>query len=339
MADLRVGVLGYGYWGPNLVRTFFKTAGCEVVAVADSAPQRLAAARASYQSVELMDNADGLLNRSDIDAVVVATPPSTHYTLTKKALQNGKHVLVEKPLTHRSAEAEELVNLAHDNGLTLMVDYTFIYSGAVRTIREIIQSGALGDIWFLDAVRVNLGVFQQDVDVIEDLAPHDFSILDYILDLEPTSVTATGSARVANGHDVHASLAYVSVRLKDDILAHFHFSWLSPLKIRRMLIGGSKKMLVYDHLEPDHQVKIYDKGVDVVTEGDRRRLLGERRSGDLYAPKVDQTEPLERMCRHFVECTLSTEPPLTDGIAGLKIVRLVEAAHDSMRQDGRPVVP
>ena len=338
MTRLRVGVLGYGYWGPNLVRNLHKIEASEMVAVADRDPHRLSAAKSSYPSIEVMNDADTLLAREDIDAVVVATPPSTHYALAKKALENGKHVLVEKPLTRTTSEAEELVQLARSSRRTLMVDHTFVYCGAVRKIREIIESGELGDIWYVDARRVNLGIFQRDANVIEDLAPHDFSILDYVLNSEPKAVSATFIAPVANADKVPASLAYVTVRLDDDVLAHFHLSWLSPLKIRQTLIGGSKKMLVYDHLEPDHQVKVYDKGLEVVTEGDRRRLLGERRSGDLYAPKVDQTEPLELVCRHFVECALTGQPPLTDGISGLKVVRLLEATSESMRLGGK-VIP
>ena len=335
MSVVCVGVVGFGYWGPNLVRNLFKAESCRVMVIADSDPQRLRVAAGMYPSVEMVSDANAVLDRQDIDAVLIASPTATHFPLAKRALLRGKHVLVEKPLAQTAREAETLVELARRGGLTLMVDHTFIYSGAVRKIREAMRLGELGEIWYLDSVRINLGLFRTDVSVLEDLAPHDLSIQLYALDLDATSVSAIGIAPVGYGGQVQPSLVYLTLRLPNEAIAHFTFSWLSPLKIRRMLIGGSKKMLMYDHLEPDHQVKIYDKGVDLVTESEQRRLLAERRTGDLYAPKVDQTEPLERMCSHFLDCVQNGRTPDSDGEAGLKVVRLIEVAQRSLKSGGK----
>jgi predicted dehydrogenase len=334
MKKLRVGILGYGYWGPNLVRNLYKVSDCQVVAIADNDQRRLDAAVVAHPGLETSSDAQELLYRKDIDAIVVATPPSTHYLLASIALESGKHVLVEKPLSLNIDEAKSLIDMAKRHKLTLMVDHTFVYSGAVRMIRDIISSGELGDVWYVDAVRINLGLFQRDVNVIQDLGPHDFSILNYLIESDPKTVSAVGIAPVEYGSGTPISLAYLTVRLANGVLAQFHLSWLSPVKIRRMLIGGSQKTLVYDHLDPDHQIKIYDKGLETITEGDRRRLLTERRIGDMYAPKVDQTEPLEQMCQHFVECALSGKTPLSDGVDGLKVVRLIDATIQSLDQGG-----
>lgn len=338
MKKLRVAVLGYGYWGPNLVRNLYNIPDCEMVAVADRDQRQTEAVRKLYPVIETANEADEVICREDIDAVVVATPPSTHYPLAKKALMAGKHVLVEKPLTRASCEAEELVQIAKESNLTLMVDHTFIYSGAVRKIRDIIDSGELGDILYIDSVRINLGIFQQDVSVIEDLAPHDISIFDYLLNAKPVSVSATGIAPVSFGNHTPDSLVYGAIQYDSGVLAHFHLSWLSPVKIRRMLIGGTKKTVVYDHLEPDNQIMIYEKGLDLVEDGNRKRLLGERRLGDMYAPKVDQTEPLERLCNQFVKSALNGHSAPTDGDAGLRVVRVLESLNQSMRQNGA-VIP
>lgn len=334
MTKLRVAVLGYGYWGPKLVRNLYNNQFCELVAVADQDPKRVAGVSGMYPTVDPCDDAIKLIDRPDIDAVVVATPPSTHFALAKCALEKGKHVLVEKPLTETSADAAELVKLAEEKGLTLMVDHTFIYAGAVRKIRELIDSGDLGKVLYIDSVRINLGIFQSDVNVIEDLAPHDISIVDYLLDAKPKSASAIGIAPVSYQGKTPGSLAYAAIRFDSGLLAHFHLSWLSPVKIRKMLIGGSKKTVVYDHLEPDNQIMVYENGGDLTEEGERRRLLGEMRMGDLYVPKVDQVEPLEEVCRHFVECCIEGNPPITDGKAGLRVVKILEALGHSMEQEG-----
>jgi predicted dehydrogenase len=268
-----------------------------------------------------------------VDAVVIATPISTHYDLAKACLENGKHVMIEKPLTRTSAQARELVRIAHQNKKTLMVDHTFIYSGAVRKLREIVNSGDLGDIYYYDSVRLNLGLFQPDVNVLWDLAPHDFSVLTYLLDAAPVHVSASGSSPVRWHGWKRESIAYVTVKLEDAMIAHFHLNWLSPVKLRRTLIGGSRRMVVYDHLDNENQIKIFDKGVEISEDSDRYKALVSYRTGDLLIPKVDQTEALETACKHFVHCIQTGETPLTDGHAGLRVVELLEAAERAMNSE------
>ncbi len=330
---LRVAVIGCGYWGPNLVRNFVKVSACQVVGVADLDPTRLEGVRRLYPAVQCTTDPGDLLASDEIDAVAIATPISSHFDLARSALRRGKHVLVEKPMTATAAEGEELIALAAARRRVLMVDHTFIYSGAVQKIRELIGRGELGQIYYYDAVRVNLGLFQHDVNVLWDLAPHDFSIMTFLLDSEPRRVTAVGAAPVQTDGWRRESVAYVTVEFGGELLAHFHLNWLSPVKIRRTLIGGSRKFVVYDHLDPDNQVKIFDRGVELLPDRDARyRALVQYRTGDMLAPKIDQTEALEVTCRHFVECILTGRRPLTDGAAGLRVVRLLEAAQRSLAQ-------
>jgi len=331
---VRIGIIGCGYWGPNLVRNFLKVPECELAMAADLDPGKLEAVRRIYPALTTTTSAQQVLESEAIDAVVIATPISTHYRLAKEALQRGKHVLVEKPITATSAEAEELSGLADQHRRTLMVDHTFIYTGAVRKIRELIDAGEMGEIYYYDSVRVNLGLFQHDVNVLWDLAPHDFSIMTYLLDKEPVGVSAVGASPVrGNGWNLE-SLAYVTIRFSDETLAHFHVNWLSPVKVRRTLIGGSRKIVIYDHLDPDNQVKIFDKGVEILEEQQRYQALVQYRVGDMRAPKIDQSEALEVACQHFVHCVLTGERPLTDGRVGLRVVRLLEAAQRSMDGGG-----
>src|SRR6266571_8168060 len=276
-----------------------------------------------------------LVESNSIDAIVIATPISTHFDLAKACLEAGKHVLIEKPLTRTSAQARELIRLARERRRVLMVDHTFIYSGPVRKLQEIIDSGDLGDIYYYDSVRLNLGLFQPDVNVLWDLAPHDFSLMNFLLDKTPVRVTASGSAPVRWNGWKRESIAYVNVELEDNVIAHFHLNWLSPVKLRRTLIGGSRKMVIYDHLDSENQVKIFDKGIDLRQDEDRYKVLVQYRSGDLLVPKVDQTEALEVTCKHFVHCIQTGEQPITDGHAGLRVVQLLEAAERSMRKEGR----
>jgi predicted dehydrogenase len=277
-------------------------------------------------------SAQELVESDSIDAVVIATPISTHYDLAKAALENGKHVFVEKPLTRTTEQARELTTLAQQKGKVLMVDHTFVYSGAVRKLREIIDSGDLGEIYYYDSVRLNLGLFQPDVNVLWDLAPHDFSLLTHLLGKKPVQVTATGSSPVRWKGWKRESIAYVTVELHDNTIAHFHLNWLSPVKLRRTLIGGSRKMIVYDHLDLENQVKIFDKGIDLLQDDERYKNLVQYRTGDLLVPKVDQTEPLEIACKHFIDCIQKGETPITDGNAGLLVVELLEAAERSMSE-------
>ncbi|RPJ87656.1 MAG: gfo/Idh/MocA family oxidoreductase [Acidobacteria bacterium] len=334
---VRIGIIGYGYWGPNLSRNFAKLEDCQVVAVADANPRRLSAAARSHPGIRVTESSDELLQSPDVDAVAIATPISTHYRLARQALLNGKHLVVEKPMTQTAAEAEQLIELAEAESLTLMVDHTFVYSGAVRKIRELIDAGELGDIYYYDSVRVNLGLFQPDVNVLWDLAPHDFSIMAYLVDKEPSGVSAVGSSPVSWDGWKQESVAYVTVEFDGATIAHFHVNWLSPVKIRRTLIGGSRKMLIYDHLDPDNQIKVIDKGVDVSLK-DRYQALVQYRTGDLVAPKIDQTEALEVMCKHFLNCVTTGCAPLTGGNAGLTVVRLLEAAKQSMSNE-KTMVP
>jgi predicted dehydrogenase len=337
-STIRIGVIGCGYWGPNLIRNFIKLPDCTVSVIADREPARLDSIKRLYPSVQTTTSAQDLMSRSDLDAVVLTTPISTHYELAQQALKNGMHVFVEKPMTATVSEAERLVELADRAQRVLMVDHTFIYSGAVRTIKRLIESGETGEIYYYDSVRVNLGLFQHDVNVLWDLAPHDFSIMAHLLTGKPTSVSAVGAKLVRSETWGLESLAYVTIEVAPGALAHFHLNWLSPVKIRRTLIGGARKMIVYDHLDPDNQVKIFDKGVDIRTDTERYQMLVQYRAGDMWAPKIDQTEALETACRHFLDCISRQQRPLTDGQAGLQNVRLLEAAQRSLEQQGK-VIP
>ncbi len=327
---VRVGVIGCGYWGPNLIRNFLKVRSCRVVAAADLDPAKLDVIHRLNPTVRTMRSAEELLESRDVDAVVIATPILTHYDLAKGALCRGKHLLIEKPMTATAAQAQDLIHLAEENRKTLMVDHTFVYTGAVRKIREIIEAGELGDLYYYDSVRINLGLFQNDANVLWDLLPHDFSIMMYLLDKEWVGVSSVGAAPVRWDGWRRESVAHVAVEFADGTLAHFHVNWLSPTKIRRTLICGSRKMIIYDHLEPDNQVKIYDYGVEIRTDRERYRALVEYRMGDMVAPKIDQTEALEVVCRHFVGCVQTGEQPLTDGYVGLRVVQLLEAAQQSL---------
>jgi predicted dehydrogenase len=335
---IRIGIVGCGYWGPNLVRNFSKLWDCRVAGIADREPAKLEAIARLYPTIETTTSAQELLSRPDLDAVVITTPISTHYELASQALQQGKHVFVEKPMTATVAEAQRLMELADRLQRVLMVDHTFIYSGAVRTIKQRIDSGEIGEISYYDSVRVNLGLFQHDVNVLWDLGPHDFSIMAYLLTGKPTSISAVGAKLVRSETWGLESLVYVTIEVSPGILAHFHLNWLSPVKIRRTLIGGSRKMIVYDHLDPDNQVKIFDKGVEIRTDTDRYQMLAQYRAGDMWAPKIDQAEALEVACRHFLDCIADHQRPLTDGLAGLQNVRLLEAAQQSLEHQGK-VIP
>jgi predicted dehydrogenase len=332
-----VGLIGYGYWGPNLLRNFVKRPECDVVAVADRDANRLGEAARLYPGLRTCSSSEEVLRDPQIDAVIVSTPISTHFALASEALRNGKHVLIEKPMAATVAHAERLVELAERRRLTLMVDHTFVYSGAVKTIKGLVQSGEVGDVYYYDSVRVNLGLFQQDVNVLWDLAPHDFSIMAHVLGARPTTVWAVGARLPHSKGWKTESLAYVTIEFSDGMLAHFHLNWLSPVKVRRTLIGGSKRMIVYDHLDPDNQVKVFDKGVEMHSEAERYRLLVQYRAGDMWAPKVDQTEALETACGHFLQCVTTGTRPLSDGLAGLENVRLLAAADRSLSQKGKAI--
>jgi predicted dehydrogenase len=335
---LRIGIIGYGYWGPNLVRNFFMAKDSEVVAISDANPKRLEHAQRLHPHLDMTRDAAKLVARPDIDAVAIVTPVSTHYDLARAALQAGKHVLVTKPMTQTCAQGEELIALAERQRRVILVDHTFIYSGPVRKIRELVDKNELGEVYYYDSTRVNLGLFQPDVNVLWDLAPHDFSIMTYIIRKKPICVSAVGARPINYTSQQLESVAYVTIQFDDKTIAHVHVSWLSPVKIRRTLISGSRKMVVYDHLDPDNQIRVYDKGVEVCTLEEQYQALVQYRLGDMYAPKVDQTEALEMECRHFTDCCLGKAVPITDGREGLRVVKLLEAAQQSIQAGGANVM-
>jgi predicted dehydrogenase len=327
---VRVAVIGYGYWGPNIVRNLSAIDGCKVVALCDKNQAALTRAGRAYPGLHLTTDVSEVVRSTDIDAVAVVTPVWTHFELAKMALENGKHVFVEKPFTSTSAQAEELIELAERKNLVIMVDHTFLFSGAVRKIRQLVDDGALGPLYYFDSTRVNLGLFQHDVSVVWDLAPHDLSIMDYLISAPPEAVVATG----ANHLNGLADMAFITVYFPDNIVAHVNVNWLSPVKVRTTLIGGKDKMLVWNDLEPDEKIKVYDKGVEIKNGQGVYDLLVSYRSGDVWAPKVDQTEALKLELGYFVKCIQSSEAPSNDGAAGLRIVRLLEAAEQSLKNRG-----
>ena len=331
---MKAGVIGYGYWGPNLLRNLAETDGVEVRWCADLRADRRALAQKRHPGVEVTAQADDIVQDATVDAVVIATPVSTHYTLAKHALEHGKHVLIEKPMTASVAEGEELLAIAERQGLVLMVDHTFIYTGAVRKMKEILDTNELGELHYLDSVRVNLGLFQHDIDVLWDLAPHDLAILTYLVRERPQHVSAIGAAHTGSGF---ADVAYMTVHFANNFLAHFHVNWLSPVKIRQMLIGGNRRMLVYNDTEPSEKVRVYDRGIRVNTEDSIYKTLIDYRTGDMWAPKLDNREALSVECEHFLECVRFKKVPWSSAHAGLQVVRLLEAASRSLAAGGERV--
>jgi predicted dehydrogenase len=334
---IRVGVIGYGYWGPNLVRNFAEVDGSQVAAVSDLSAGRLAQVQARYPSVATTTDYRAVLNDPTIDAVIIATPVRTHYHLAMEALAAGKHVMVEKPMTETVEQGKRLVEAARAAGRTLMVDHTFIYTGAVRKIKELVTSGRVGQLYYYDSVRVNLGLVQHDVDVLWDLAVHDLAIMDYVLQAEPYAVSATGAAHIP-GKPVNT--AYLTCLFPGNLLAHFHVNWLAPVKIRRTLIGGDRQMIVYDDLEPSEKIKVYDKGITLNGDSTSNKtydLLVGYRAGDMWAPQLSLTEGLRTEALHFLDCIRTGDRPLSDGLAGLRVLRILEAASQSLALSGRPV--
>ena len=332
---VNIGVIGYGYWGPNLVRNIFEVPHTQVLAVSDMRPDRLAQVKLRYPSVEVSTDYMDLLRNPKIDAIAIATPVHTHFELALQALRAGKHVMVEKPMASSSEEALQLIEEADARKLTLMVDHTFVYTGAVRKIKAIADSGQLGDILYYDSTRINLGLFQRDVDVIWDLAVHDLAIMDFILPFSPCAVAATGINHLFGGRE---NLAYITMFFEGNLIAHVNVNWLSPVKVRRTLLGGSKQMIVYDDMEPSEKVKVYDKGITVNTapESVYKALVGYR-SGDMFAPQLDVSEALKVEIQHFADCIRTGDEPITGGQAGLRVVRILESASMSMKQRGKLV--
>lgn len=331
---IRIGVIGYGYWGPNIVRNFHTHDGSEVVMVCDKSTKCQERLRKAHPSIEFTMDANDILKSPKIDVVAVVTPVWTHYELAKAALENGKHVFVEKPFTCSTAQAEELIELADRKNLKIMVDHTFLFTGAVKKIRQMVDDGELGDLYYYDSLRVNLGLFQHDVNVIWDLAPHDLSIMDHVIKEKAEAVVATGEKHLNGVEDI----AFITVYFPKRIIAHINVNWLSPVKVRTTLIGGEKKMLVWNDLEADEKIKIYDKGVSMSTNpSNLHQLLVSYRSGDMWAPQVEQIEALRAETGYFLKCIQENKRPFNDGVNGLNVVRLLEAAERSVKQRGELV--
>jgi predicted dehydrogenase len=332
---MNIGIVGYGYWGPNLVRNFSETPGVTVAAVADQDPKRLELVQRRYPAVRTTQRFQDLLQDPKVDAIAIATPVSTHFELGMAVLRAGKHLWLEKPMTETLLQATKLMDEADRRQLTVFVDHTFIYTGAVRKMGELIKSGELGRVYYYDSIRVNLGLFQRDVNVISDLAVHDFSILDYLLGEHPAAVSASGTNHFPGTPE---NLAYITLFYDSGTIAHTNVSWLAPVKVRQILIGGSKRMITYDDLEPSEKVKIYDKGISF-TE-DPKQIYDMRvgyRTGDMWAPKLDASEALQKGASHFVDCIEHKKAPETDGHLGLRVVEVIEAATSSMRGRGETV--
>lgn len=332
---VKIGIIGLGYWGPNLVRNFSNVANCQVSMVSDLREQRLEMIKKSYPSIEVTTSVDDLFNSDNVDAVVIATPVFTHFPLAKKALESGKHVLLEKPMTDTVAHAKELIELSKKVGRLLMVDHTFLYTGAVQKMKQLITSGDLGNIRYFDSTRINLGLFQQDVNVLWDLAPHDISILNFLISEKPVSVNAIGVSHTNN--DIE-NIAYMTVNYDSGMIAHFNCSWSSPVKLRTMLIGGDKKMIVYDDLQGTEKVKIYDTGYEIKSDEDKRRVMYDYRTGDIFVPRLDTKEALLGVATDFVNSIRNGSKPLSDYEIGLDIVKILEASQTSIKSKGCEVL-
>lgn len=329
---IRVGVIGYGYWGPNILRNFNSVEGAKVKCVCDMSSDALRRAQKAYPGLATTTDADEVIASPDIDAVAVVTPVFTHFEIAKKALENGKHVFVEKPFTSKTSEAEALIELAERKRLKIMVGHTFLFTAAVRKIKELIDDDKLGALYYYDSTRVNLGLFQHDVNVIWDLAPHDLAIMDYIIKEKPTAISASGAEHFGRGLE---DIAYITVYFESNMIAHFNVNWLSPVKIRTTLIGGTKKMLLWNDLEADEKIKLYDKGVNIETKEGAYNLLAKYRSGDMWAPKLENIEALKLEAEQFVDCIENDKTPINDGYAGLRVVKMIEASNMSLKNKGK----
>lgn len=327
---MKFGVVGYGYWGPNIVRNLMALEGSQVVAIAEINANARQRAQKAYPGVRVTADAMEIIASPEIDAIAVVSPVWTHYKLSKAALENGKHVFVEKPFTSTSAQGEELIELAAAKNLIIMVDHTFLFTGAVRKIRQLLDDGALGNLYYYDSTRVNLGLFQHDVNVLWDLAPHDLSIMDYLIKGDPEAIVATGQGHL-NGHE---DVAFMTLYFPEKVIAHINVNWLSPVKVRTTLIGGEKRMLVWNDLEADEKLKIYDKGVEMSTREGVYELLVSYRSGDMWSPQIEQVEALRLEMSYFVECAATGKQPFNNGCAGLRVVKMLEAASESLNKRG-----
>jgi predicted dehydrogenase len=331
---INLGVIGYGYWGPNVVRNFNGIPNAEVVSICDYQQSALKRARNIYPKMNITSDCREILYSPRIDAVVIVTPVSTHFDIAKQALENGKHIFIEKPFTSSVEQAEQLIELAEKKNLKIMVDHTFLFTGTVKKIKQLIDDGTMGDLYYFDSTRVNLGLFQKDVNVIWDLAPHDLSIMDHLFNTNAVAVAATGMAHFDNDLE---NVAYITVYLSGNLIAHINVNWLSPVKIRMTMIGGRKKMVVWNDLVSDEKLRVYDRGVDPADKESAYPLRVNYRSGDMWAPKVEQTEALKEEAEYFIDCITNDKTPFNDGYSGLRVVKMLEATERSIKKGGELV--
>ncbi|MBK6338019.1 MAG: Gfo/Idh/MocA family oxidoreductase [Bacteroidetes bacterium] len=332
---MNIAIIGYGYWGPNLVRNFSTASNCSVLMVVDFRLERLTELKKQYPSLITSTNLDDLFNNRAIDAVVIATPVFTHFDLAKRALERDKHVLIEKPMTNSVEQANVLIDLSIKKNKVLMVDHTFLYTNGVQRMKKMIDAGEIGKLKYFDSTRINLGLFQPDVNVLWDLAPHDLSILNYLKSEKPFSVQATGISHTNNGIE---NIAFLTINYQSDFIAHFNCSWTSPVKIRMMLIGGDKKMIVFNDLEPSEKIKIYDTGYQHTTDEDKNKILVDYRSGDIFIPKIENKEALSNMAADFISAITNNTTPISNFQSGLDVVRILEAAQKSIKNKGKEVI-
>ncbi|MGD9900815.1 MAG: Gfo/Idh/MocA family protein [Calditrichaceae bacterium] len=332
---IHVGVIGVGYWGPNIIRNFHANRRSQIDICCDYRDDRLDFIKTTYPFLHTTNDYKEVINDPKIDLVAICTPVFSHFELAKAVLEAGKHVLIEKPMTSNSRQAKDLIEIAAKKGLHIFVDHTFVYTGAVRKIKDLINSGELGELYYFDSVRVNLGLLQHDVNVLWDLAPHDISIMNHLLQKQPQAIVATGADHFGNGFE---DVAYLTVYFPDNLIAHIHTNWLSPVKIRHTLIAGSKKMVVWDDNKPSEKVLVYDKGVDVVHSDDQvYDMLVQYRTGDMYCPKIDSTEALASEVDQIIDCLEENRNGFADGLAGLRVVEILEAAQKSIKNLGKEI--
>ena len=331
---INLGVIGYGYWGPNVVRNFNGIPNAEVVSICDYQQSALKRARNIYPKMNITSDCREILYSPRIDAVVIVTPVSTHFDIAKQALENGKHIFIEKPFTSSVEQAEQLIELAEKKNLKIMVDHTFLFTGTVKKIKQLIDDGTMGDLYYFDSTRVNLGLFQKDVNVIWDLAPHDLSIMDHLFNSNAVAVAATGMAHFDNDLE---NGAYITVYLSGNLIAHINVNWLSPVKIRMTMIGGRKKMVVWNDLVSDEKLRVYDRGVDPADKESAYPLRVNYRSGDMWAPKIEQSEALKDEAEYFIDCISNNKTPFNDGYSGLRVIKMLEATERSIKKGGELV--
>ena len=328
-----VGVIGFGYWGPNIVRNFIQNKDCNVKYICDKNQNSLDRAKNLYPTINIISDSEEIFQDNKIDIVCIVTPVKNHFKLAKRALESGKHIFLEKPMVQSIEEADILIELAKNNSLVCAVDHTFLFTGSVEKIKDIIESGEIGDVLYFDSTRINLGLFQHDVNVIWDLAPHDLSILFHITNYKPTAITANGVDHLNSGL---VDIAYLTLHYENNMIANFHVNWLSPVKIRRLIIGGSKKMLIYDDMEPSEKIKIYDKGIEIKKPEEIHKLLVNYRSGDIVVPKISSKEALKNEIESFIENIRCGENSfINDMQNGRKIIEVLEASNISIQNKKR----